>query len=321
MNILIPEDYQEALQSLKCISMLAAHKVNILTDSSKYPDKYRELLSETQALVLIRERTKITEEFLDFCPNLKLISQTGRVSGHIDIEACTKRGIIITEGIGSPQAPAELTWALIMNATRLLPQAIQAMQEGKWQVNIGKTIKGQIIGIWSYGRIGQIVARYARTFEAEVLVWGSGKSRALARKEGFKIASSKEEFLTAVDILSLHLRLTNETHGIISKHDLSLMKQSSLIVNTSRAELIKEGALLEALQSGRPGFAALDVFEKEPISPEDPLLKMPNVICTPHLGYVEKNSYELYFSSAFQNIISFSSGSPENVLNPEALHI
>jgi len=320
MKILIPEDYQNAVSRLRCMDILKSHSVEIVGETSQKPKVYRQLLSETEVLVLIRERTKITEKFLTYCPNLKLISQTGKVTGHIDIEACTVRGIAIAEGIGSPVAPAELTWALIMNATRLLPQAINAMKDGRWQTNIGNAIKGQSIGIWSYGRIGQLVSRYARAFEANVIVWGSEKSRDLAYKDGFSVASGKEEFLQNNDILSLHLKLTEETRGIITENDFSLMKPESIFVNTSRAELVQKGALLAALHNGRPGFAALDVFEKEPISPEDPLLKLSNVLCTPHLGYVELNSYESYFSAAFNNVIAFCSGSPVNILNPEVLN-
>jgi D-3-phosphoglycerate dehydrogenase / 2-oxoglutarate reductase len=320
MKILIPEDYQNAVSKLKCLSLLDEHEVHILGDTNINPVEFHSLLSEAEVLVPIRERTRITAEFLKNCPSLKLISQTGKISGHIDVAACSREGIAIAEGIGSPVAPAELTWSLIMNSTRLLPAAIQAMKDGNWQVNIGRAIRGQTIGIWSYGRIGQLIASYAKAFEAKVIVWGSEKARSKAAEDGFAVAETKNELLSAVDILSLHIRLTDSTRGMITADDLSLMKPGSLLVNTSRAELIQPGALIKALSNGRPGFAALDVFEQEPIALDDPLLKMPNVLCTPHLGYVEWQSYELYFEAAFRNILAFASGMPENIVNQEVLN-
>lgn len=230
---------------------------------------------------------------------------------------CTKYKIAVAEGVGSPVAPVELTWLLIMNAVRQIPYAIEAMKEGKWQVNMGSTINGKTIGIWGYGKIGKRIANYAKVFGAKVLLWGIANSRETAIKDGFESANSKEEFFRNTDILTLHLRLTESTYDIVKEADLKRMKPSSIIINTSRAELIEKGALLRSLKSGQLGFAALDVFESEPIYDTDfELLKMPNVICTPHLGYVEKNSYEMYFSKAFENVINFINGVPTNIVNP-----
>ena len=322
MNILIPEDYQNAVINLDCYKLLRGHQVTICNDSISSIDKLAERFQEAEVLVLIRERTEITEQLLSRLPKLKLISQTGKISNHLDLKACTKYKVAVAEGIGSPTAPAELAWSLILNARRLLPQAIEGMKKGLWQTNIGKALSGQTIGIWGYGKIGKKIASFAKAFDMNVVIWGSETSKNNAIKDGFLVAKSKEDFFSTVDILTLHLRLVGDTKYIVKANDLTLMKSDSLLVNISRAELIEPDALVNSLKSGRPGFAALDVFESEPIFDQGfSLLKMPNVICTPHLGYVEQNGYELYFSKAFENIIEFAKGNPINIANPEILNL
>lgn len=319
MKIVILDDYQEAVKTLKCYELLKGHEVTIVKNIHNITADAFAKLKEAEVLVLIRERTKITENFLSNLPNLKLISQTGKIANHIDLEACNKYKVLIAEGIGSPIAPAELTWALILNAQRKIPQAIDDMKNGLWQTNIGTTLKGQTIGVWGYGKIGKKIANYAKAFDMTVQVWGSEKSLAKAEADGFLNAQTKESFFKTSDIISLHLRLVPETTGIVKLTDLQQMKSESIFINTSRAELVEKDALIKALKSGKPGYAALDVYEEEPVfDKEFSLLKMPNVICTPHLGYVEKNGYELYFSKAFENINSFAGGKPENIMN---LHI
>jgi D-3-phosphoglycerate dehydrogenase len=320
MKIIIPEDYQDAVGKLDCFKLLSGHEVIVYNDSLATLDQSIDRLKDADALVLIRERTAITEGLLAGLPNLKLISQTGKISSHLDLAACTRYGVAVTEGVGSPIAPAELTWALIMNAARKIPQAIDDMKRGLWQTNIGSSLHGQTIGIWGYGKIGKMIAGYAKAFGMKIMVWGSESSRKTATGEGLLAAGSKQQFFGSADIITLHLRLVDQTKGIVTAEDLSLMKPTSILVNTSRAELIEEGALLNALHAGRPGFAALDVYEQEPISDKDhPLLNMKNVICTPHLGYVEQKGYELYFSKAFENLIAFANGAPVNLANPEVL--
>ncbi|MBE0649344.1 MAG: D-2-hydroxyacid dehydrogenase family protein [Bacteroidales bacterium] len=320
MNITIPDDYQNAVKSLDCYKLLQDHNVTVYNDTVKSIDELAERFKDAEAIVLIRERTKVTDELLSKLPKLKLISQIGKVSKHLDVNACTKHKVAVAEGVGSPIATAELTWNLIMSAWRQLPQAIEGMKKGLWQTNMGRALNGQTIGIWGYGRIGKRIASYAKAFGMEVVIWGSENSRENAVKDGFSVADTKEEFISSVDILTLHLRLSGDTRYIVKESDLALMKPDALLVNTSRAELIEPGALVNALKSGRPGFAALDVYENEPVLDKDyPLLQMPNVICTPHLGYVERNGYEFYFSQAFENILAFSKGTPVNIANPEVL--
>jgi D-3-phosphoglycerate dehydrogenase len=320
MKITILDDYQNAVEKLEAFKILKGLDVTILNYTEKNTSKLAELLQDSEILVLIRERTEITEELLSKLPKLKLISQTGKKSNHLDINACTKYKVAVAEGIGSPVAPSELAWALILNTVRKIPQAIQGMKDGKWQTNIGSTIRGKKIGIWGYGKIGQQIAKYAQVFGANVLVWGSEASRNQAVLDGFEKAASKEEFFSTSDIITLHLRLNEQTFGIVKETDLSLMKSDAALINTARAELIEKGALLKSLKNDRPGFAGLDVYEEEPIYDADyELLKMPNVVCTPHIGYVEKNSYELYFEKAFENVINYINRNPTNIANPEAL--
>ena len=318
MKIVIPDDYQHAVKELACLELLKLHEVIILGDLRKEPGAAA-ALAEAECLVIIRERTTIDREFLKRTPRLKLISQTGKAGRHIDVAACTEAGVLIVEGVGSPVAPAELTWALIMASRRKLVQAVDDMKRGMWQTGIGRALRGQTLGVWGYGKIGRLIAGFGRAFGMEVQIWGRENSRLAAESDGYKACGSKESFFESSDVLTIHVRLVEETPGMITSSDLERMKASALFVNTSRAELVEPGALEAALKNGRPGFAALDVFPSEPVyDSEYDLLKMPNVLCTPHLGYVEESSYELYFSKAFENILSYLSGNPSNVLNAEA---
>jgi D-3-phosphoglycerate dehydrogenase len=321
MHIVIPDDYQNVIRTLDCFSRLAGHHVTVLHD--RQPASLEELairFADADALVLTRERTRIDAALLDRLPKLKLISQTGKLAGHLDLAACTARGIVVTEGRGSPVAPAELAWALMLNARRQLVAALQGFRQGQWQVNLGSGLAGQVLGIWGYGKIGQRLARYAQAFDMPVLVWGSDSSRAAAAADGHRAAASREALFAEADILSLNLRLAQSTRYIVTPDDLARMKTDALLVNVSRAELIAPGALLQALQAGRPGYAAVDVYEDEPVlDPAHPLLNHPRVLCSPHLGYVEKNGYELYFGDAFDNLVAFFAGAPKNVANPEAV--
>ncbi|KUJ63252.1 3-phosphoglycerate dehydrogenase [Flavobacteriaceae bacterium CRH] len=320
MKITILDDYQNAIKKLESFNILKGFDITIINHTEKDTVKLAQLLHDTEIIVLIRERTEITEDLLSRLPKLRLISQTGKKSNHLDIDACTKYKVAVAEGIGSPIAPSELAWALIMNTVRQIPQAIQGMKEGKWQINIGSAIQGKTIGIWGYGKIGQKIAKYANAFGANVLVWGSENSKNQAISDGFDKANSKEEFFSKSDIITLHLRLNESTFEIVKETDLNQMSPNSVLINTARAELIEKGALLKCLKNGKPGFAGLDVYEEEPIYDMNfEFLKMANVVCTPHLGYVEQNSYELYFEKAFENVINYINKNPTNIANPEAL--
>ena len=327
MKIAILDDYQDCVRHLDCFRLLDGHEVKIFNNGARGIGQLALRLGEFDALVLIRERTALSRALLGKLPKLKLISQTGKVSGHIDVAAATERGVVIVEGVGDPTAPAELTWALIMAASRKIPQYAAHLRDGLWQMastapelnTLGTVLKGRTLAIWGYGRIGRLVASYGKAFGMRVMVWGRESSREAAARDGHQAAASKEAFFAQSDILSLHLRLNDATRGIVSEADLRSMKHGALFVNTSRAELVASGALEAALRAGNPGYAALDVFETEPLSSGHPLLRYANVLATPHIGYVEKDSYELYFRAAFQNIVDFVNGTPKNVLNPEAL--
>ncbi|HEY0491362.1 MAG TPA: D-2-hydroxyacid dehydrogenase family protein [Telluria sp.] len=327
MKIAILDDYQDSVRKLSCFSLLDGHEVKTFTNSSRGTGQLAIRLAPFDALVLIRERTALPRALLSRLPNLKLISQTGKVSGHIDVAAASEYGIAIAEGVGSPVAPAELTWALIMAATRKIVPYANNLKDGLWQTasinpalnGLGTVLHGRTLGIWGYGRIGRMVAGYGKAFGMDVVVWGSETSRSAAVTDGFTAAGKREELFERADVLSLHLRLSDQTRGVVTGAELARMKDTALFVNTSRAELVAEGALEQALGQGRPGFAALDVFASEPLAPGAPLLRMPTVLATPHIGYVEKDSYELYFEAAFRNIVSFANGEPGNILNPEAL--
>ena len=320
MNVIIPDDYQDAVRGLGCFAKLANHTVRVFTDTVKETDVLAERLQSADALVLIRERTRINETLLAKLPHLKLISQTGRGTAHIDLDACTRRGIVVTAGSGSPFAPAELTWALVLASRRNVAEEAARLRAGDWQSTLGSGLRGRTLGVWGYGKIGCLVAGYGRAFSMKVLVWGREGSLSRARTDGYAIASSRQALLEQSDVLSLHLKLTPETKGVLTAADLARMRPDALLVNTSRAELIERGALEAALRAGRPGFAAVDVYEEEPLlSATNPLLSLDNALCTPHLGYVEKDCYELYFTQAFDQVIAFAEGKPINVVNPEVL--
>ena len=327
MKIAILDDYQDAVRGLECFRLLEGHDVKVFTNSARGLGQLEIRLAPFDALVLIRERTAFPRALLAKLPNLKLISQTGKVSGHVDVTAATEHGIAIAEGVGSPVAPAELTWALIMAASRKIVPYANNLKDGSWQTvsinpelnGLGRVLKGRTLGIWGYGKIGHMIAGYAQAFGMQVMVWGSEKSRAAAAADGLIAAPSREAFFEQVDVVSLHLRLNDATRGIVTADDLACMKRDALFVNTSRAELVEEGALEAALRKGRPGYAALDVFTSEPLAADAAILKIPTVLATPHLGYVERDSYELYFRAAFENVVNFANGNPTNILNPSAL--
>jgi D-3-phosphoglycerate dehydrogenase len=323
MHIVIPDDYQDCVRHLASFSKLQGHEVTVFNDSVTDVDELAARFAGAQALVLIRERTRITAELLDKLPELRLISQTAKVSGHIDLEACTARGIAVVEGFGGATATAELAWTLIMASRRHVIAEVSRLNSGLWQGFLGHQLHGQTLGIWSYGRIGKLVAGYGRAFGMKVWVWGRSESTARAQADGFHVAPSREQFFADSDVLSIHLRLNADTAGLITREDLARMKETALFVNTSRAELVAPDALVHALDAGRPGFAAVDVYENEPVlGARHPLLNRANVLCTPHIGYVERESYELYLGTAFDNLLAFDANRPVNVVNPDfASHI
>lgn len=333
MNIVILDDYQDAVRKLACASKLEAYQAKVYTNTVKGLGQLSLRLKDADVIVLNRERTHLPRAVIDKLPRLKLISQTGRVGPHLDVNACTERGIAVAEGTGSPVAPAELTWALVMAAMRRLPQYISNLKHAAWQQSglksssmppnfgLGTRLQGRTLGIWGYGRIGQLVAGYGRAFGMRVLIWGRAPSRERAILDGFEVTSTRDELFEQSDVLSLHLRLNEETAGIVSMDDLSKMKPTALLVNTSRAELIQPDALLSALNRGRPGMAAVDVYESEPILQGHALLRLENCICTPHIGYVELDNYETYFGAAFENVVNFIKGRPTNIVNPGALQV
>ena len=330
---MILDDYQDAVRKLHCASRLDAYNAKVYTNTVKGLGQLSVRLKDADIIVLIRERTQITRQLVEKLPRLKFIAQTGKIGSHIDVAACTERGIAVAEGVGSPVAPAELTWALVMASMRRLPQYISNLKHGAWQQSglktasmpanfgIGNVLRGKTLGIWGYGRIGQLVAGYGRAFGMNVRVWGREASRAQALTDGYQAAATREEFFSQCDVTSLHLRLNDETRGIITLQDLSAMQPSALLVNTSRAELIEPDALVSALNRGRPGMGAVDVFEAEPILQGQALLRLENCICTPHIGYVEQDSYEMYFGAAFDNVINYIRGTPTNIVNPGALQV
>jgi D-3-phosphoglycerate dehydrogenase / 2-oxoglutarate reductase len=317
MNVSILDDYHDTLRTLACFRKLDAHQVEIWNDHVQDVDVLAERLKNAQALVLIRERTRIEAPLLKRLPKLKLISQRS-VYPHIDIDACTRLGIMVCSNMhaGTPSyATAELTWGLILAAMRQIPQQMASLQAGTWQIGVGHTLRGKTLGVYGYGRIGSVIAGYAKAFGMNVLVWAREAARAQAVKDGYSAAPTKADFFEQCDVLSLHMRLVPETRGIVTAADLARMKQSALLVNTSRAGLIEPGALVSALESGRPGMAAVDVFEEEPVR-SHPLLAMPNVVATPHIGYVTRDEYELQFADIFDQINAYCAGSPINVVNP-----
>ena len=322
MKITILDDYFDTLRTLPCFAKLTGHDVTIWNDHVQDINVLAERLADAQALVLIRERTQIREPLLQRLPRLLLISQRS-VYPHIDIDACTRLGIIVSSSqhAETPSfAAAELTWALLLAAARELPQQMAALKTGRWQIGVGQTLRGRTLGIFGYGRIGSTVAGYARAFGMQVLVWARPESLERARADGHAVAASKEAFFSTSDAISLHMRLVPSTRGIVTAADLARMKRSAILVNTSRAQLIEPGALVAALRAGRPGMAAVDVFEKEPLTdPSDPLLSLDNVVATPHIGYVTRDEYEIQFSDIFDQIVAYAAGTPINVVNPRVL--
>ena len=322
MKISILDDYFDTLRSLPCFQKLKSHEVRIWNDHVQETNQLAERLKDTEVLVLIRERTKIQAPLLDRLNKLKLISQRS-VYPHIDIDACTRHGVIVSSSqhAGTPCfAAAELTWGLILAAMRQIPQQMAALKAGNWQIGVGDTLRGKTLGIYGYGRIGSVVAGYGKAFGMNVLAWSNEEAREKARKDGYSAAPSKEAFFEECDVISLHLRLYSATRGIVTAADLGRMKPTALIVNTSRAPLIEPGALARALQSGRPGMAAVDVYEEEPlVDMTYPLLAMKNVVCTPHIGFVTRDEYELQFAEIFDQILAYCTGAPINVVNPAVL--
>jgi D-3-phosphoglycerate dehydrogenase len=322
MKISILDDYDDTLRTLDCFTKLSGHDVEVWNDHVQDVDALAERLRETEALVLIRERTEIRAPLLRRLPKLRLISQRS-VYPHIDVDACTELGVVVSSSMhpGTPSyATAELTWALVLAAVRQLPRQVAALEAGTWQVGVGHTLRGKTLGVYGYGRIGEVVAGYGRAFGMDVWVWARSGSRERARSDGYAVAPSKEAFFSGSDVLSLHMRLVDATRGIVTAGDLARMKPTALIVNTSRAPLIEPGALVAALRSGRPGMAAVDVYEEEPVLVgRHPLLSMENVVCTPHIGYVTRDEYELQFSDVFDQIVAYAKGTPSNVVNPDVL--
>lgn len=320
MKIAIPDDYQDAVRTLACFQKLNGHEVSTFQEHMSDPEALAQRLRGIDALVLIRERTPITEQLLALLPDLRLIVQTGRQAPHLDLAACTRHGVAVIYAVpsaaGKPYATAELTWGLILAATRHIPQEVASLQAGHWQSAFGRTLHGHTLGIYGYGQIGSLIASYGRAFGMRVLAWGRERSRAQAQADGFEVAASREALFSTSDILSLHLKLGPETRGIVTAQDLASMKPSALLVNTSRAGLIAVGALEQALRAGRPGSAAVDVYESEPVI-DHPLLHLSNALCTPHIGFVETDYYESILGSAFDQLLAFAAGQREAVANPE----
>jgi D-3-phosphoglycerate dehydrogenase / 2-oxoglutarate reductase len=319
MKVAILDDWFDTLRTLECFAKLAGHEVTVFTDHVQDTDALAERLAGFDALVLIRERTEIRAPLLERLPELRLISQRS-VYPHIDVDACTRLGITVCSNLhaGSPSySTAELTWALVLAARRQIPQQVASLRAGRWQAGVGHSLIGKTLGLYGYGRIAKVVAGYGDAFGMRVLVWARPESLERARADGREIAPTKEDFFEECDVLSLHMRLVPATRGIVTRADLARMKPTALLVNTSRAELIEPGALVAALQSGRPGMAAIDVFEQEPLcDPSHPLLTMDNVLCTPHIGYVTHEEWELQFADVFDQINAFAAGAPVNVVNP-----
>jgi D-3-phosphoglycerate dehydrogenase len=322
MRVTILDDYHDTLRTLDCFRKLDGHDVTIFNDHVQDVDALTARLANTEALVLIRERTQIRAPLLERLPTLRLISQRS-VYPHIDIDACTRLGIIVSSSqhAGTPSyAAAELTWGLVLAGMRQIPQQMNALKAGRWQIGVGHTLRGRTLGIYGYGRIGAVVASYGKAFGCNVLVWAREASRERARADGYATADSKQAFFAESDIVTLHMRLVDATRGIVTAADLERMKPTALLVNTSRAGLVAPGALVQALRNGRPGMAAVDVYDQEPlVDPNDPLLTLANVVCTPHIGYVTRDEYEVQCAEIFDQIVAYAAGKPVNVVNPAVL--
>lgn len=333
MNIVILDDYQDAVRKLECASKLQPYQAKVYTNTVKGLGQLSVRLKDADILVLIHERTHINRLLIEKLPKLKLISQIGHAGDHLDLQACTERGVAVAESVGSPVPPAELTWALVMAAMRRLPHYIGNLKHGAWQqaglkagsmppnFGIGTTLTGKTLGIWGYGQIGKLVAGFGKAFGMRVVVWGSASSQQAAVQDGHWAAPNKDQFFACSDVLSLHLQLNAATQYLVTAADLALMKPSAILVNTAKAELIEPDALIGALNRGRPGMAAVDVFETEPILQGHALLRLENCICSPHIGYVEREDYENCFGTAFDNVVNFIKGTPTNMVNPGALQV
>jgi len=326
MKIAILDDYQDVVKGLDCFPLLNDFDVTIYNNPPVSRDELVKRLFDKNAIVLIRERTEIDPSLLSRLPNLKLISQTGKISKHLDLDACNTYQVAVAEGVSSPVAPSELCWSMILAASRHLVPYVTNLKHGFWQysgnLGLGRTLNGLTMGIWGYGNIGRRIAQYAKAFGMNVFIWGSAQSREKAASHGFGAASTRHALFSNSDVLSLHLRLSEATRGCVTYDDLQRMKKDALFVNISRAELIEPNALFRSLSEGRPGFVAIDVYEKEPAKREaEPLLNIPNVLATPHIGFVEKTSYELYFKVAFENVVSFFDGKPKNIANLDKIKL
>ena len=316
MHIVISDDYQDCIRQLACFNKLKDHTVEIFNDTVSGLEPLAQRYKDADAIVLIRERTVITRELLDRLPKLKIISQTGKMASHVDLEACKEKGIVVMDGKGSGGATAELNMLLILAALRKLVEEVERLKSGQWQGYLGDQLAGKVLGVYGFGRIGKQVCHLGKAFGAKPLVWGRQSSLQNAKSDGFSVALSKVIFFSTSDIVCLQLRLNPQTQGIVTAADLALMKPTSIIVNASRAELIAPGALEQALKQGRPAYAAVDAYESEPIlGANHPLLQLPNCLCTPHIGFVERDNYEAYFGIAFDNINAYLAHTPQNVVN------
>jgi D-3-phosphoglycerate dehydrogenase len=321
MKIVVIDDYQDAFRQLAAFDRLKGHEVVVFRDTEKDPAKLAARLSDVDAVLLTQQRSPFPRAVIEKLPRLKLIAQTGRNTNHIDVAACTEKGIVVAAaGSGTPHATAELAWGLILASLRHIPHEVEQLKKGVWQTTVGAGLHGKTLGVYAPGRIGSCVAQVGKAFGMNVTCWGRDASKAKAREAGYEVPSTREAFFASADVISLHIPLNKETRGIVTAADLACMKPGALFVNTSRAPLVAAGALVDALKQGRPGFAAIDVYEDEPVvGGNHPLLTMSNVICTPHLGYVEQSTYDAYYGAAIDGILGFAQGKPVNVLNPEAL--
>jgi D-3-phosphoglycerate dehydrogenase len=321
MRIAIPDDYQNVVHELRCYAALAAHDVVRYKEPAADLSEFARRLHAAEAIVPIRERSCFPRALIEQLPNLRVISQTGRSTRHIDLDACTQKGIVVMAGTNaSPIAPAEMTWALVLASRRHVPEEVERMKRGQWPHTLSHRLCGSTLGIFGLGMIGSLVARYGAAFGMNVLVWGQEASAQRAREAGYELASSQMDLFERADVLCLLVRMTPQTRGIVTREHLARMKPTALFVNTARAALIEDGALVEALRTGRPGFAAVDVYEHEPImAANHPLLAMPNVVCTHHIAWAEHDTFELYFGEAFENLVAYARGEPRNVVNRELL--
>jgi D-3-phosphoglycerate dehydrogenase len=321
MRIAVLDDYADAFRAAPAFTRLAGHEVVVFRDTERNPDALVARLQDMDAIVLTQQRSPMPAAVIEQLPRLRFISQTGRNTGHVAIDACSRKGVLVSAGgAGGPEATSELTWGLILAALRHIPQEVQRLREGLWQGSVGIGLKGKVLGIYAYGRIGSLVARVGRAFGMRVVCWGREGSQERARADGYEVAESRAAFFAGADVLSLHIALNDATRGIVTAADLAMMKPGALLVNTSRAQIIESGALAAALQQGRPGMAAVDVFEQEPVlGAADPLIGLPNALCTPHLGYAEQGVFEALYGTAVDQLLAFEAGAPINLVNPEAL--